>query len=168
MARRGRCTDPASRHAIEQWIVAHSTPTRQGLWCWLWNGACDREGYGHMSVDGHTCRVHRVVWARLYGTIPEGLHVLHKCDNPGCIKPSHLLLGTQQANVAQMDRHKRRNAPTVRNPQGGPVLSLQERQALIRRFNAGEGKKSLAKRFHVSMSTIRRRLTKDAHLTEEP
>ena len=164
MARKGRRPGSTSTHQVLKWIQARSTQSTEGLLCWLWSGACDRQGYGKIVIAGKDLRAHRVVWTKLYGDIPEGLHVLHRCDMPGCIKPSHLMLGTQQMNVMHMDRRKRRNTPTLRNPNGGAVLTLHERQQIQERFAGGEAKKALAKRFGVSVSTIRRRLVKDAHL----
>lgn len=68
-----------------------------GKGCWNWTAAkiC---GYGAFSALGEQ-RAHRVAYRLFVGEIPEGLYVLHKCDNPKCIRPDHLFLGTQQDNV---------------------------------------------------------------------
>ncbi len=73
--------------------------------CWEWQGATTR-GYGEIRVGSMTdgsrrmVKVHRVVWGAVFGPIPEGLHVLHSCDNPPCANPAHLFLGTNADNVA--------------------------------------------------------------------
>lgn len=70
--------------------------------CWTWHGTGDRDGYGHIGVGGKTRLAHRVSWQLHYGNIPDGLFVLHHCDNPSCINPTHLFLGTAKDNMRDM------------------------------------------------------------------
>ena len=74
--------------------------------CWLWMGSQAAHGYGMLSVNGKPCRAHRVSWEMYNGPIPDGLHILHKCDNPPCVNPSHLYAGTHKDNMR--DRSERR------------------------------------------------------------
>lgn len=67
--------------------------------CWIWQGSVNKEGYGGVQVKGMTWSTHRYSWFIEYGEIPKGLCVLHKCDNPSCVRPDHLFLGTQKDNV---------------------------------------------------------------------
>ena len=68
--------------------------------CWIWQGAVTSKGYGSIQIgDGKTESVHRLAYELWVGEIPEGLHVLHKCDTPKCINPDHLFAGTNQDNV---------------------------------------------------------------------
>jgi hypothetical protein len=67
--------------------------------CWEWLGAKDELGYGIIKVDGKTMATHRLSYALTNGFIPNGLLVLHKCDNPSCCNPDHLFVGTQLDNV---------------------------------------------------------------------
>lgn len=63
--------------------------------CWVWNGYCQRFGHG-WTTHG---LAHRHAWELLRGPVPEGMFVLHRCDNPPCVNPEHLYLGDHQANA---------------------------------------------------------------------
>lgn len=67
--------------------------------CWLWQASTNSDGYGQFQLYGRPWRAHRASWTLHIGPIPEGLHVLHSCDTPLCINPSHLRLGTHQENM---------------------------------------------------------------------
>ena len=68
----------------------------------LWGGATDSGGYGHLSIGGQLLSAHRVAWELENGLIPEGTHVLHHCDIPPCLEPTHLFLGTPLDNNHDM------------------------------------------------------------------
>lgn len=75
--------------------------------CFLWLGAVFKNGYGQAYADGKNSYAHRVSWEFYRGPIPDGLHVLHRCDTPSCVNPDHLFLGTHQENMADRDRKGR-------------------------------------------------------------
>lgn len=80
--------------------------------CLIWLGGISDHGYGSISINGKMERTHRASWIAYNGPIPDGLHVLHKCDLPLCINPEHLFLGTHQDNMKDRSRKKRGNHPT--------------------------------------------------------
>jgi hypothetical protein len=69
--------------------------------CWVWIGRRDRHGYGLLRALGNRF-AHRVAYVVAVGPIPAGLSVLHRCDNPPCVNPAHLWLGTQADNLRDM------------------------------------------------------------------
>ena len=82
--------------------------------CWIWKGSLHRTGYGTTWWRGKHDYAHRVIWDAFVGSIPQGKHVLHSCDNPRCVRPSHLFLGTQLDNNADRDEKGRTGIPEIR------------------------------------------------------
>lgn len=70
--------------------------------CIIFTACLNKHGYGSVKVDGKTKLAHRVAYEKAYGPIPEGLVVMHSCDTPACIEPTHLSVGTQKQNVDDM------------------------------------------------------------------
>lgn len=129
------------------WAKAHS-----GDGCWEWHGSITK-GYGMILFEGRNQYAHRVAWILTNGPIPDGLQVCHRCDNPLCVRPDHLFLGTVSDNMQDMYDKGRGN-----KPQGAshPNAKLTDDQVEEIRRRAVKGNyKTLAREFGVTFPTIR-------------
>lgn len=110
--RRGRGANrlraPASLSIPDRLDWIGWTVTSSG--CWEWSGPRNDAGYGTFRHQGRSLRAHRANWERWNGPIPEGLHLMHSCDNPPCVNPSHLSPGTRSEN--SRDSHVKNRAIT--------------------------------------------------------
>lgn len=85
--------------------------------CWEWTGSRNAAGYGKLSegaAGSPRLRAHRVSWELANGPVPAGLWVLHRCDNPPCVRPDHLWLGTRLDNMQDCARKGRINTHAAR------------------------------------------------------
>ena len=123
--------------------------------CWLWQGAKQRDGYGSFGAPA-TRRAHRIAYELAHGPIPVGLFVCHTCDNPGCVNPAHLFLGTHQDNMADQ-RAKGRGRLGLRNGRG--KLSDAQIADIRARFTMGERASDLAEVFGVTTRHIQKVVT---------
>lgn len=89
--------------------------------CWEWTAGTNANGYGMYDYEHRSWLVHRLAWTLTNGPIPSGLGVCHKCDNPPCVNPEHLFLGTQIDNMRD-SRDKRRRIYVLKAncPKGHP------------------------------------------------
>lgn len=90
--------------------------------CWIWLLAKDKNGYGVAHKGRKNFRAHRVSYEAFIGYVPPHLYVLHRCDNPPCVNPDHLFLGTNQDNMDDMVLKGRKPRKT-HCPQGPPYVS---------------------------------------------
>jgi|SRR3990172_10485598 len=131
--------------------------------CWLWTGATKTEinlNYGQFYFKGKRLAAHRLAWELTFGRIPSSLCVLHSCDNPICVNPTHLFLGTREDNVA--DRHKKaRDSRGARHSSAcikkkSNVKLLDSDILEIRRLCASRGltHKEIADQFGIHKSTV--------------
>ena len=80
---------------------------QKGDACWQWVAGRDADGYGAISHNRIQLKAHRLSWELENGPIPERICVLHHCDNPSCVRPDHLWLGTQAENMADRNQKGR-------------------------------------------------------------
>jgi hypothetical protein len=128
---------------VDEAAIAHlasRTIRDEKTGCLVWQRAKSRTGYGIAHYGGRTRLAHRLSYEANCGPVPNGLHVLHVCDNRPCIAIEHLFLGTQQDNISDMHRKGRGRWPT-------PVLNAQLVGEMKRRFALGQSAGEVAKLF---------------------
>lgn len=122
--------------------------------CWLWTGSKKEFGYGQYAYRGKPHRAHRLSWEEANGQIPDGLWVLHECNTPACVRPSHLRLGTHKDNMRHMAdgwrSHKGERAPLSRLTTVD-VLAIRG-MALSRLFTQAQ----IASRYSITQSHVSR------------
>jgi hypothetical protein len=127
--------------------------------CWEWTGSRDSSGYGQIGFARGVFKTNRVAWNLAFGIIPAGLQVLHRCDNPPCVRPSHLFLGTQADNIADMNAKGRARSGPQLSGYRSPRACLSEAQVAWIRAEWATGtvmQQTLALQFGVSETTIHR------------
>lgn len=155
--------------------TAHPIPIEERFWskvdrsggpdaCWLWTGSFFDSGYGQFAQTAKiNRRAHRVAYELAIGPIPDGLNVLHSCDNRPCCNPSHLFIGTQLDNMADMTAKGRQGmrghfAPE-RRPRGerhhNSRLTLADVRAIRLAYASGHRtQQSLANEYGVTRGNI--------------
>lgn len=113
----------AASHSIESRFWA-KVDLRSSIECWNWNGAKRPTGYGMIRIDGKTCATHRIAYQLQKGEIPEGMEILHSCDNPSCCNPAHLDVGTHQQNIQDMRNRFRMKNQILTNNQVEAIRKL--------------------------------------------
>lgn len=130
--------------------------------CWPWVAGRDGKGYGAVMVNGVNCRAHRVAYIVANGSIPDGLHVLHHCDNPACCNPSHLYAGTAKQNAD--DRTHRERMPVRHGATNEQAkLSAEQVREVFRLRAAGVTIDVLSLQFKLSSPCIRRILSRKSY-----
>lgn len=139
--------------------------------CWIWLGYCDRDGYGEFSIaynNKQHVRAHRFSYEYFLGTIPENLQVCHKCDNPKCVNPNHLFLGTSQDNKND-SVNKKRHAYGIH--QGGAILNDNDVKQIIENILANKYSSVLdiSKEWNIHQSTVNNIIneTRWTHVTKQ-
>ena len=119
--------------------------------CWEWRGRKDEHGYGLFAVVGDRSHgAHRWAWRLTHGAVPAGLEVCHRCDNPGCVNPAHLFVGTHTVNMRDaITKGRLKPAAHLRK------LTDAQHDDIRRNFQHGSGP-ALARQYGVTKSTIYR------------
>ena len=131
---------------------------KKGDRCWEWTAALTSDGYGRFWLDAKTLGAHRISWEIANGAIPKGFCVCHRCDNPRCVRPDHLFLGTNADNLRDMRQKGRNSAPPDNRGERCGMSKLTARQVLEirRRRSNGEEGAALGDEFGVSAMQIYR------------
>lgn len=129
----------------------------RGPKCWEYTGALHAEGYGWVNRGGKGTRAHRWAWQLRRGPIPDGLWVLHKCDNRKCVRLSHLFLGTHKDNMADMARKGRQRSPFGEAHKSSKLSAreVMEIRAAYKKNTPGSGLRVLGMKFGVTPQNIR-------------
>jgi hypothetical protein len=125
--------------------------------CWPWQGSCDLPGYGILGATrgNPALRAHRVAYELCVGQIPEGLSVLHKCDNPPCVNPVHLFLGTRADN--NRDRAAKGRSGDHRGEKNrNAKLTGSQVEEIIACVESGETQTAVAKRYGIQQPHVSR------------
>jgi len=141
--------------------------------CWIWTGSKNKHGYGRTKINGKHIFAHRLSWKIHFGEPSESLMVCHHCDNPACVNPSHLFLGTARDNrvdadakgrTAIGDRHwSKLNPDSIPRGEKSGASKLKTKDVIeIREMYSPWkfGSHKIAKIFGVSKPTVRRVLNK--------
>ncbi len=136
--------------------------------CWPWTGLKNEDGYGiACGPTGRNVYAHRWSWELLRGPIPDGMCVLHRCDNPPCCNPTHLFLGDRTDNA--IDKTEKGRVPrgaahwTALHPelittrgerQYGAKLTDDDVRAIRTRAGSGEAQRKVARAFGISQGHV--------------
>lgn len=145
-----------TKYTTQQRITAFwaKVDTSDGMFaCWNWIGGRTVDGYGRVNWKGKLTLAHRLSWEFTNGQIPDGLNVLHNCpdgDNPACVNPAHLFLGTQGDNIRDMFSKGRGNRAKGEQ-HSNAKLTEKEIKSIRQRFaQGGVTKCQLGRDFGVS------------------
>jgi hypothetical protein len=168
----GKVREPAIDRFRRKFVVGDGSDP-----CWNWVGFVMPNGYGKFSFGREHFLAHRSSWHLLRGPIPDGMCVLHKCDNRRCVNPDHLFVGSEMDNTQDMiakgrnstgDRHWSRakrsafmrrviepGVPKRRGSlHGNAKLTEEDVRAIRRRVAAGETRLAVSRSFSVTNATV--------------
>jgi hypothetical protein len=125
--------------------------------CWVWTGARTSAGYGHLRYGGHDFSAHRCSFELTHGALPADMFVCHRCDNPPCVNPAHLFLGSPKDNTADMHRKGRASRMGLRGEASASARTTDEGIIQIRLdFARGATTTELSRQFGYSEYYIRK------------
>ena len=120
--------------------------------CWEWQGCVDSDGYGRIQINKIRWKTHRLSYELHKGNIPKHLVVCHSCDNPKCVNPDHLWLGTQTENTQDRDQKGRHRVNPALGESNGSARFTNEQIEFIR--TSPLSGRELSRQFGVSDNAI--------------
>lgn len=138
-----------------------SVPLHKRFWakviktdtCWNWRGSTNN-GRGMININGVPKFSSRVSWELSFGKILDGLCVCHKCDNPLCVRPDHLFLGTHKDNMRDAIKKGRFKYPPIMKGEENPTAKLNWNIVREIRANKKDTLSAMAKKYNVCIATI--------------
>lgn len=129
-----------SERALKRFLS--SIPIRPDEGCWPWMAEVNKDGYGRFSIKGKRRFAHRIAFSLAYGPMVSGRLVLHRCDNPRCVRADHLFLGSDKDNsddMANKGRHRLQSRPWLQAGERNPIAKLTAAlvQASRERYSLG-------------------------------
>lgn len=118
--------------------------------CWEWIAGKYPGGYGGFALHGKTGHAHRASYELHFGKIPDGMHVLHRCDNRPCVNPEHLFLGTQLDNIADK-KAKERQAKGITHGSA----KLTEQDVLDIRAIRGMSQRAIGRQYGIGQAQVK-------------
>lgn len=115
--------------------------------CWEWLGNTNNKGYGMFSVNSFVGKklAHRLSYESVNGKIPEGMHIMHSCDNPCCVNPNHLSAGTHRDNMQDASKKFR---------SGGMKLTDGQVISLIKDYVSGFSRSEISKKYGIALASV--------------
>lgn len=165
------CSKPARLRGLcgmhhQRWLrygdLNRGSPTlEQRFWakvdksgeCWLWTASCRPDGYGQIRVGPTFKGAHAIGYILQIGPVPAEMQVLHRCDNPPCVRGDHLFLGTPLDNMTDKIA-KGRLRVAHGEQQGGAKLTEADIPVIRQRWRAGESQVSIGRAYGVTFQTI--------------
>jgi hypothetical protein len=138
----------------ENLVNRFEAKVKVGRGCWAWQAAKTPLGYGFIKINGRMVGAHRASWLIYRGEIPPGKNILHECDNPNCVNPNHLSVGTQSKNISDMVKRGRGRIP---RGEGHYLTRLTNADVVDIRGKYANGnvtQRELAKEYGVDRSSI--------------
>lgn len=120
--------------------------------CWVWQKSKAGNGYGKITFYKRQVYVHRAMYRIFYGEIPSGMMVMHSCDNPSCVNPEHLSLGTAKDNVRDMLNKDRgmKNWSFFRERNPKTKFTKEKKEEMLREYDEGMPIKVILQEYSIS------------------
>src|SRR5215469_312167 len=154
-------TEIKRKHPLASYLVSFLDKTVEGDSCIEWKGAKNDKGYGQLMVNGKVVYAHRYIYELSRGEILEDHEICHHCDNPSCVRPSHLFDGTHRENLIDAGIKGHMARETKGSKHGMAVLNEEQVLEIRHKYAmGGTTYKKLAREYDVYWSVIQKIVTR--------